>query len=237
MNTRTLGTRHLTRTVAIAAFILMLALTTTQRAGANQSGPTVNEATQFQIALCEAGGGTATVEAERTVNAGLAFTKVRCTGGLLDGMFCYNGQFTGTHQCTFGRTAQRDMPDVETTGVFEEAPPDPVLTPVTVDATVDSGTVEEPLAEQPVVVEESVDPGTAEEPVTADTDGAVDDEPEIDQETVTPDEAADPIVDEPVIEEVPVVEESVDPGVVVEPVYEVEVDAGIEIEQSTLAGE
>lgn len=223
MNTRTLGTRHLTRTVAIAAFILMLALTTTQRAGANQSGPTVNEATEFQVGLCELGGGTATVDPDRTVGEGLRGTWVKCTGGLFNGMHCANIKDIKP-TCFFERTSgpEDDLHPLESTSQTVEP--------------VDAGAGPE-LTEEPVVVEESVDPGTAEEPVTADTDGAVADEPEIDQETVTPDEAADPIVDEPVIEEVPVVEESVDPGVVVEPVYEVEVDAGIEIEQSTLVGE
>ena len=62
MKTQTLGIQHLIRTVLFAAIVRILALTTVQRAGANQSGPSVNDRVEFQIALCEAGGGTASVE-------------------------------------------------------------------------------------------------------------------------------------------------------------------------------
>ena len=236
MSKRTFGTQHLMRTVVMAVFILMLALTTTQRAGANQSGPTVNDATQFQAALCQAGGGTATIEVERTGHAGLAFTKVRCTGGMLDGMFCYNGQYSGT-QCWFNHAGPQQSQDADPVGGIEQAPTHPIETSDPVFEVEENAPAEEPVVDQPEVVAESVDPGTTEEPMTDEGDGSVDDLPEIIEDVVEPVVAEDPAVDSPVIEEIPTVEESVDTGEVIEPVYEIVVDAGIEIGQPTLAGE
>jgi hypothetical protein len=236
MSKRTFGTQHLIRTVAVAAFVVMLTFTMTQRAGANQSGPGVNDATQFQAALCQAGGGTATIEVERTGHAGLAFTKVRCTGGMLDGMFCYNGQYSGT-QCWFNHTGPQQSQDVDPVGGIEQAPTHPIETSDHVFGTEENAPAEEPVVEQTGVVEESVDPGTAEAPVTDEGDGSVDDLPEITEDVVEPVVAEEPVLDGPVFEEVPTVEESVDTGEVIEPVYEIVIDAGIEIEQPILVGE
>lgn len=219
MNERTFGTRHLIRTVVMAAFIAMLALTTAQRASANQSGPTVNEAAQFQMALCRAAGGTATIETHRTVGGGLAWTEVTCAGGSLDGMWCFNGKVSGTF-CTFDRTVQSESEHIEPTGGVEETQTQPIDTPATTDETAEPASAEEPVVEQPETVDESVDPGQAEEPVADDgtgtDDGQVIDQPE------TVDEVFEPVVaEEPVIEQVPTVEESVDPGIVIDGTYEV----------------
>jgi hypothetical protein len=236
MNMRTFGTQHLMRTVAVAAFVVMLTFTMTQRAGANQSGPGVNDATQFQAALCQAGGGTATIEVERTGHAGLAFTKVRCTGGILDGMFCYNGQYSGT-QCWFNHTGPQQSQDVDPVGGIEQVPTHPIETSDPVFEAEENAPAEEPVVIQPEVVEESVDPGTAEEPATDQGDGSVDDLPEITEEEVEPVVAEEPAVDGPVFEEVSTVEESAGSGEVIEPVYEIVIDAGIEIEQPILVGQ
>jgi hypothetical protein len=236
MNKQTFGTQHLMRTVVMAAFIAMLALTTTQRASANQSGPGVNEASEFQMALCQAGGGTATIEVERTGHAGLAFTKVRCTGGLLDGMFCYNGQYSGT-QCWFNHTGPQQSQDVDPVGGIEQVPTHPIETSDPVFEAEENAPAEEPVVIQPEVVEESVDPGTAEEPATDQGDGSVDDLPEITEDVVEPVVAEEPAVDGPVFDEVPTVEETVGSGEVIEPVYEIVIDAGIEIGQPILVGE
>ena len=145
MNERTISTRHLMRAVVMAAVILVLALTSIQRASANQSGPTVNERSEFQKALCEAGGGTATIDTTRTVGSGLVGVKVTCTGGLLDGMKCLNAK-VGT-VCTFSAPTLDQEYVLEPVGTIEQVPADPVLTPVTADQTVEPGTVEEPVVD------------------------------------------------------------------------------------------
>lgn len=193
MNELAVSTRHLVRSVLIAAFIVMLALTTAQRTSANQSGPGVNDSTQFQAALCQAGGGTATIEVERTVNAGLAYTKVRCTGGILDGMFCYNGQYTGTY-CTFGRTLPQDQPFADASGVIEQVSVEPVQAPVTEDEVIQPAPAEQSTPES-----EAGDAEQAEDPEADSGDGQVADQPG------TVDESVEPVVaDEPVIEDAPV---------------------------------
>jgi hypothetical protein len=213
MNEQTFGTKQLIRTVVLAAFIAMLALTTTQRARASQSGSDVNDAVQFQAALCRAAGGTATIEETRTVGSGLSSVTVKCTGGYLDGMWC-NNDLTGATICTFDRTVQSETEHVAPDGGVEEPQIEPIETPATTDEAAEPGPAEEPVAEQPETVEESVDPDVAEEPAT--DDGPVIDLPE------TVDEAVDPVVaEEPVIEQIPTTEQTTDPGIVVGGSYEV----------------
>ena len=45
----------------------------------------------WQVGICQAGGGTATVDVNRTVE-GIESTKVTCRGGLAGGVQCFNGK-------------------------------------------------------------------------------------------------------------------------------------------------
>ena len=82
------GKRNLLRVAVLMAAILTLAAARTSPAGANQSGPGVNDIAGFQIALCELAGGKAAVTVSRTVGSGLQKVYVDCKGGLLGGMSC-----------------------------------------------------------------------------------------------------------------------------------------------------
>jgi hypothetical protein len=78
------------RTVLVTVGIAVLGLAFMPSAArAAQSSQEISEGTAYQVALCEAGGGTATVDVKRTVE-GVVSTTVKCTGGLLDGVNCDN---------------------------------------------------------------------------------------------------------------------------------------------------
>jgi hypothetical protein len=90
----------LTRTIAIAALLALLALTVAQRAEANQSGDPVGKTSQ-QMALCELGGGTVVgVEVVRTPGSGVSTVWFTCKGGLFDGVSCWNHKDPLTDWCT-----------------------------------------------------------------------------------------------------------------------------------------
>lgn len=76
------------RLALVMACIGLLALSTTQRAGAAESDPSSNGAAQAQ--WCESMGGTATVEEYRTVGGGQASVTVTCSGGLGGSWNCVN---------------------------------------------------------------------------------------------------------------------------------------------------
>jgi hypothetical protein len=164
-----------------------LALATVQRAEANQSGPGVNERSEFQIALCQAGGGVATVSSIRTVGSGLMGTIIMCSGGLLDGMFCKNTQL-GTW-CSFGFIRPEEDTTLPTTGEIEQVDNTPVWTPDIVDDTVAPIEAEEPVEDVADPVEESTTP----EPEA--TDEPVVDEPETVEEVVDTDIVEEPVQD------------------------------------------
>jgi hypothetical protein len=58
---------------------------------ANQSGSTVTDNATGQVGLCRLAGGKESVNVKRTASGGLIWVDVGCTGGLLDGMACLNG--------------------------------------------------------------------------------------------------------------------------------------------------
>jgi len=97
--TPTSGGPNWMQTVVLTLSIALLGLTLTPPAAqAADSDPSANAT--FQILLCEAGGGTATVDSTRTGN-GLAGVQVTCQGGTFDGMDCFNSAYgttcTGAH--------------------------------------------------------------------------------------------------------------------------------------------
>ncbi len=96
MNSLTNTTRYLTRTIILAAFVALLAVSTAQRAGANQSGSPVGKGTS-QAENCEAAGGTAMVDVWRT-SEGVHRVSVTCIGGVLGGITCDNWS-TGRTYC------------------------------------------------------------------------------------------------------------------------------------------
>ncbi len=203
------------RGLIVAIGVLAVLLGNGMQAHANQSGSTVNEASEFQIGLCRLGGGIDTVDVTRTGD-GLIGVKVRCNGGYLDGMECWNGRYTGTY-CFFAK------PESHTSSGGQSLP----HVDVVVEA-VEPGTVEDVEIVQDIApVEESVDPTVAEEP-------------EVTEEAVDP---LPPVVEEtPVVETVPdvdVVEENgdggqVDPGHVVDDLVEVEVVEEPVVEETAL---
>lgn len=167
-------------------------------ANANQSGPTVGENANMQKSLCELAGGTATMDVGRTVGDGLIGITVKCTGGLLDGMDCYNLPGIGSG-CNFPTEQQSEQPHtVDQTaepGSIEEV--EIVEDVLPADGSVDPVTSEEPVIEEPVVEDEPVDP------LPPLVDESPLDETIPDIEVVE----ADPVVsDEPVVEDIPQIE-------------------------------
>ena len=98
MNGLTNVIRHLIRSIIIAAGVAAFALSATQRVGAEEQSVDLAALGTYQAALCEAGGGTATVDTVRTGD-GLLAVRVECTGGTLDGWTCTNVQ--GFTDCYF----------------------------------------------------------------------------------------------------------------------------------------
>ena len=126
MNSQTNAMRHLTRTIILAAFVALLAASTAQRAGANQSGSPVGKGTS-QAENCEAAGGTAVIDVFRT-GVGVHRVSVTCIGGVLDGITCDNWS-TGRTYCYEARALPDQTFTVAPTGgiVAEPAPPVPTL--------------------------------------------------------------------------------------------------------------
>jgi hypothetical protein len=189
--TRVDGTHNLIRLTILAALVALLTLATVQRAEANQSGPAVNDQSELAIAICQGGGGTATVDTVRTPASGLVGVRVRCTGGWADGMDCRIATW-GT-VCTFNApqpNVDDSLPPLEGA---EQVDMTPDLTPEIVDDSID-----------PVVVEEVVDESATPEPDA--TDEPVVNEPEIVEDVIDTDIVEDPIQEEQWTDSVDVVE-------------------------------
>jgi hypothetical protein len=199
MTTQTIGMQHLVRTVLFAAIVAVLALTSIQRAEANQSGPGVNDPSQFQKALCEAAGGVGTIEVFRTVGSGLTDVQVNCKGGLLDGLRCDNhtDPVLGTI-CVFLAPPPGGQGNSRPTTSVKEIPADQVLTPI--DEVADPAPTEQPSVDQPVTGDVTADPGTVTDPIVSDDGGTVVDQPVVVDDSVYP-----VITEDPVIEPAPVV--------------------------------
>ncbi len=167
--TRVDGTHNLIRLTLLAALVGLLTLATVQRAEANQSGPTVNDQSELAIAICQGGGGTATVDTVRTPASGLVGVRVRCTGGWADGMDCRIATW-GT-VCTFNApqpNVDDSLPPLEGA---EQVDLTPELNPEIVDDSIDpvvaeeSTTADEPVVDEPEVVEDVVDTDIVEDPI------------------------------------------------------------------------
>jgi hypothetical protein len=143
------ATRTLIRSIVIAAYVATLALVAAQRVGATQTDDRVDpsEAATFQIAMCEAAGGKATVEVSRWVGWAPT-TYVTCKGGLLDGMYCINT--VAATVCTYPVVRPEEPPAVAPTGGVETEP-GPTVPPTWVvgDIVAPIGVIEEPAAEEP----------------------------------------------------------------------------------------
>jgi hypothetical protein len=150
--------QQVVRLAGMAVLLAALLIGTGRQVNANQSGPTVNETSGFQQRLCELGGGTASVDPDRTVGSGLQGVWVTCKGGLFNGLHCSNTVSRPPH-CFWeapppGDQNFNDLPEIETEIV-----------------TVDPGTVDDievtediqPMetivpVEDPVIDDETVDP-------------------------------------------------------------------------------
>ena len=110
---RRLGQRTAVRTIVLAACLVLLALSTAQRASANESGPAVDDPATNMINLCRALGGTAIVDSYRTPSA--RSVVVGCKGGLLDGLWCTYHTQLGT-SCVFAYSPPVEEPRVPPTG-------------------------------------------------------------------------------------------------------------------------
>lgn len=185
MATQTQITRQFIRATILAALVALLALTTVQRAGAQQTDQTSYDNSLGQIALCELAGGTAEVDHYQT-GGGFYATTVICHGGLLDGMVCINNP-SGTACSIAWFTPEVDDDAVAPIDEIEIAP-EPIDSPQ-----IDDGAVE---------IEPSIDLGMGDADIAGEFG-----EP-------APDPTAEPIVDETVIvEEVaPPLDESDDAG-------------------------
>jgi hypothetical protein len=87
------------RTLVLTVGIALLGVTLLPPAAGAEAD--INANVNFQIALCEAGGGTAEVDATRTPGAGLIAVDITCHGGVYDGMNCFTSPYgvtcTGAH--------------------------------------------------------------------------------------------------------------------------------------------
>ena len=155
---KTQSRRNLIRFVVTLGFMALLAMTYAGPASANQSGGTVGDNAIFQISLCRGLGGIESVDVVRTVG-GIQQIKVKCKGGLLDGMNCNNGPFIVPSLCTFDSGAGSPW------GNSDDSLPDIQTIPQTVDpSSVDDLDISQDI--DPVV--EVVDPVVTEEPVIED---------------------------------------------------------------------
>jgi hypothetical protein len=216
MTTQTFGKQHLVRTFLFAAIVAVLAVTSVQRASANQSGPSINDQVEFQIALCEGAGGTASVDSVvRTPGNGLSGVLVRCHGGLLDGMTCATGP-AGSECFWPARPAGGSHGTRPTTSV-NDVDSGQVLMPI--DAVADPATTGQPSVDQPVTGDVTADPGTVTDPIVSDDGGAVVDQPVVADETGDPNVAGDQVdTDQPVIEPAYPVETTTTPGTLIDPI-------------------
>lgn len=79
-------------------------------ASANQSGTTVNDDSQWQIAICEAGGGHgAVVDVVRMPDWSVRSMATKCNGGYFDGVFCWNSSTYGP-ECTKNKKTSAPAP-------------------------------------------------------------------------------------------------------------------------------
>ena len=209
METQTTGTHNLIRGAILVAIGALLALSSIQRASANQSGDPVGNSTA-QAQVCRALGGTPTVDVERTVGSGVVGIWTKCTGGLLDGLECSNKP-SGT-MCWFGFVRPGEDVTVPTTGEVEQIDVAPEPTPDTVDERVEpepaedpaddaepADPVEEPSVDKPEIIDEVVQPDPVDEP-------APDDTPVLDDIVAEPGPIEEPALDEPLV---------IDPNIVV----------------------
>lgn len=94
----TLSRRSAWRHVAFALMglaLLGLALLP-MAASANQQGTTVSDNSQWQIAICEAGGGKgAVIDVVRLPDFSVRSMQTKCTGGYFDGVTCWNSNGYG----------------------------------------------------------------------------------------------------------------------------------------------
>jgi hypothetical protein len=110
------ATWRIGRLALVVACLGLLALSTTQRAGAADNNPSSNGTAQ--VLWCQSMGGTATVEETRTNADGLTMTIVTCSGGLGGSWTCINT--LADADCVGGRVSFPDWDDMEE---MEETPP------------------------------------------------------------------------------------------------------------------
>lgn len=140
---------------------------------ANQSGSTVTDNATGQVLACRGLGGTETVIEERTVGSGLKWVDVHCKGGLLDGMWCANGD--GYTICVFrsvtSPTGVRPTPASEAELPSDDVPrdndsgTDEQLTPIAVPTeSPPTATAEPTVTPTGAPIEPTVAPTTAPPP-------------------------------------------------------------------------
>lgn len=184
MTTQTQYTRRFVRATILGALVAVLALTSAQRAGAQQSKiTTIYDNASAQMALCELAGGKADVEETHTLD-GYPANTVTCVGGLLDGMVCSNN--SGGTACHFAWLAPEvDDGIVAPIDDAVEVAPEPTQPPIIID--------------EPIVLEPVVDPGMGDsesagesvEPEPSPTTEPILDAPEVVDEIAPPTEGTD----------------------------------------------
>ena len=93
----TFGRHTLVRARFLAAGLALLAPGAVQQVGAADTD--ASGAGTANIAVCEAAGGTATVDSNQNA-AGWQEVYVQCNGGYLDGWDCYHSTGSGTWDCS-----------------------------------------------------------------------------------------------------------------------------------------
>lgn len=234
MSKRASSLQYTVRISIAMVLIALLAVVLVGQASANQSGPGVNESSEFQQKICQGGGGTATVDVNRTIE-GITGVHVRCKGGWFDGLHCYNGRYTGTY-CFFESQVQSQDDVVEPTGGIEENTGEVIDTPIVADEVFEPDLVEDPLVEQPEVthdplldepevIEDVVEPIVAEDPLVEEVTDPIVDVPVVD-------EVIEPVVaEDPLVEKVVPIDITTVPITVEEPVWEYDLDYEIEVEE------
>ena len=148
MTTQTQIARQFVRATILAALVAVLALTSVQRAGAEQTISTTYDNSAGQAMLCELAGGTVEYFEARDLD-GYPTVTVICHGGLLDGMVCSNGR-SGTACSIYRFVLEVDDDSVTTVDEIEVAPE----------------RRESPqIDDRAVVIEPAIDPGLGSEPV------------------------------------------------------------------------
>ncbi|MFT4040886.1 MAG: hypothetical protein QM692_22075 [Thermomicrobiales bacterium] len=122
---RTLSRRSIWQRAAVAfvgAAVPALAAREPE-ASANQSGPGVNDNSNWQLAICELGGGHGAVtNVVRYPDWSVGAISTLCTGGYFDGVYCRNSTTLGTI-CTKVRSAAAPPSDSIPPLTFTEDPP------------------------------------------------------------------------------------------------------------------